>query len=54
MYAPQDPPKRGFDIHRWCSWKLGLVETQARYEDERTQGLMGAALARINQAEGKD
>lgn len=56
VYALHDPPRRGFDLRRWCSWKLGLVEAQARYEDEDegTRGLIGAALARINQAEAND
>lgn len=50
VYALHYPPRRGFDLHRWWSWKLGLVEAQARYGDEVTRGLIGAVLLRINQA----
>lgn len=56
VYALHDPHKRGFDLHRWCSWKLGIAEAQARYEDEGegTWRLIEAALGRINQAEAKN
>lgn len=53
VYALHDPPKRGLDLYRWRSWKLGLVEAQALYGNEGTRGLIRAALTRMNQVEGK-